>query len=92
MQHIRRDGMPAHHLCLGCQNRDGTAHYAYYDVHRGLSLVWDGEAPFVEVCEDGYGGPVVDLVPVDARHRDLGAFGCLCRLSLRRSWSGCGRW
>ena len=75
--------MPAHHLCLGCQNRDGTAHFAYYDRHTGLSLVWDGEAPFVEVCEDGYGGPVVDLIPVRRKHRDPRAFECLCQSWLR---------
>jgi hypothetical protein len=54
------------------QNTDGIPHFTYYDKTMLLSFVWDGISIEIDVCEGGYGEPVVDHIPVPPGNISLG--------------------
>lgn len=40
------------------QDRDGTAHFAFFDVRTQASFTWDGDSERIDVSLGGYGEPV----------------------------------
>lgn len=48
------------------ENADGYPHLAFYDGEADVSYVWGG-GNYVQVCPNGYGEPVQDLVLVPER-------------------------
>lgn len=52
-------------LGFSAQNADDKPHLTYYLAERGLSFVWDGVTPYVDVCIGGYGEPVYHRIEID---------------------------
>jgi len=48
------------------QNEDGHPHFTYFDKPNQLSFIWNGLANEIEVCQGGYGEPVIDRIDIHA--------------------------
>lgn len=48
---------------------DGTPHLTFYEATSRLSFVWNGKGRIL-VEEDGYGEPVIDVIPVNEATRN----------------------